>query len=736
MKKCKKITAWLMAVILGLSLISPSVLAKSADKPSSTPDEMSDSVDCPDAVRQYIINLAAAPMFYHESMPAPFDQIGNIDKNWVLDRFTVFGQDTSSGRKTNQYNQERWGNIKDIEKSAQAYLNPDVTLPQDYAYDTEWLRYHNLDYESATGDIYVSPKGEPMRPGWNDFIVTDYSQKGDEHRISGITLVMRIDGLRQPTDNLAYASGAQIKVFVNEAKVENEIGTATLYRYENTDKLDGDIYYDWDFEYNDIDFSTLEDYICTYTLKDNPNGNVENTRGVLGPYYLISAAQGYNTIAFAGGDGSASNPYQIENVEQLDAVRKKLNAHYVLNKDIDLSEIENWQPIGKITGDRYKIGKGFTGSLNGNGHAIKNMKIQSDMGAYEASEIYEGYGATQISRRAGFFGTIGYGGSVENLNFKNIQIQISGKPEIYDVKTNIAVGGISGFNAGQIKNCHVSGQILFDAENALTEAVAGGLVGYQSGQPDSAVATKIETGVWDSSNRATLEIMANESVTAGGIAGSMVVSKGLMNCINKGDINAEITTVELPSGGSWLSVIAGGIAGSASETSENAFNSIDACLNNGDVQANYSEKINRKDSGKISAVSGGILGLVSSRASNDFSLTNCQVASERINIQKRDANHDLNPSDDFSTIARIIASSGTQQGSDSIAVLENNTAWKKTKLNGLEVPGDYEEAKGDGKQGESVSIKQLDEQIRPQKQGILMGIKNLFDEIKEFLKFN
>ena len=733
MKKCKKITACLMAIMLCLSLINPNALAKSAEKSSNSAGEMSNSVDCPDSVRQYIVNLAASPMFYHEVMPALFDNIDNIDKSWVLDRFTVFGKDAHSGEKINQYGSAYWGNIKDIEKSAKTYLNPDVTLPQDYAYNSEWLRYRNLSYESETGDVYVSPKGEPMRPSWNDFVVTDYDKKGDEYSISGITLVMSIAGLKQPGNDFVYKSGAQVKVFVNEAKVGNEVGTATLRCCENTDKLDGDPYYDWGFEY-DVDFSSLADEICTYTLKDNPDGNVANTPGVLGPYYLISAAQGYNAVTFAGGDGSIQNPYQIENAEQLDGVRKKLDAHYILNQDIDLSEIENWQSIGKITGDRYKIGKGFTGSLNGNGHAIKNMKIQSDMGAYEASEIYEGYGATQISRRAGFFGTIGYGGRVENLNFENMQIRTGGKPETTDVQTNIAVGGISGFNAGQIKNCHVYGQIVFDADNTITEAVAGGLVGYQAGQPDSTIATKMDTGVWDSSNQASLEITANESVTAGGIVGSMVVSKGLMNCINKGIISAEITEVEAPTDNSWLFVASGGIAGSAAETSENAFNSIEGCLNTGDVQAIYSEKINRKDSGKIRAVSGGILGLVMSRASNDFSITNCQVASERINIQKRDANYDLSPSDDFSTIARIIASSGRQQGSDSIPILENNTAWEKTKLNGLEVPRDYEEARADGKQGESVKTAKLDEKMRKQTSTFFTGIQEVFNVIKNNLK--
>ena len=49
---------------------------------------------------------------------------------------------------------------------------------------------------------------------------------------------------------------------------------------------------------------------------------------------------------FAGGSGTSNDPWQIATAEQLDRVRDDLTAHYILTADIDLSDHENWSPIG------------------------------------------------------------------------------------------------------------------------------------------------------------------------------------------------------------------------------------------------------------------------------------------------------------------------------------------------------------------------------------------------------
>ena len=50
-------------------------------------------------------------------------------------------------------------------------------------------------------------------------------------------------------------------------------------------------------------------------------------------------------VQFAGGSGTAEDPWQIATAEQLDRVRDDLKAHYVLTDDIDLSGYENWIPM-------------------------------------------------------------------------------------------------------------------------------------------------------------------------------------------------------------------------------------------------------------------------------------------------------------------------------------------------------------------------------------------------------
>ena len=42
--------------------------------------------------------------------------------------------------------------------------------------------------------------------------------------------------------------------------------------------------------------------------------------------------------SFAGGNGTLSDPYQISNVTQLQAINDNLSAHYELINDIDMSD--------------------------------------------------------------------------------------------------------------------------------------------------------------------------------------------------------------------------------------------------------------------------------------------------------------------------------------------------------------------------------------------------------------
>ncbi|AMC94045.1 hypothetical protein AOC36_08605 [Erysipelothrix larvae] len=96
---------------------------------------------------------------------------------------------------------------------------------------------------------------------------------------------------------------------------------------------------------------------------------------------------------FAGGNGTAENPYIIQTAKQLDEIRYGLDKHYKLDNDIDLTVfLENtpkgWVPIG--TEDDP-----FTGTLDGNNHQVTGLWINAGF-------------------ELGFFGWI-KGGTIKNL---------------------------------------------------------------------------------------------------------------------------------------------------------------------------------------------------------------------------------------------------------------------------------------------------------------------------------
>lgn len=143
--------------------------------------------------------------------------------------------------------------------------------------------------------------------------------------------------------------------------------------------------------------------------------------------------------SFCGGDGSTSSPYLIATATQLNAIRCDLSAHYQLIADIDLADPcwgIGWQPIGALRfwsdewgGHMVKHQLGFSGTLDGNGHVIKNL--------------------TAVYPQIGHLGLFGYlSGTVKNLCLD--QVFLMGK---------IAVGGIAGYFHGNISSCFVSGKI-------------------------------------------------------------------------------------------------------------------------------------------------------------------------------------------------------------------------------------------------------------------------------------
>ncbi len=204
-----------------------------------------------------------------------------------------------------------------------------------------------------------------------------------------------------------------------------------------------------------------------------------------------------SAAAFEGGSGTESDPYQIANVDQLQAMENDLDAHYVLVDDIDASETENWNsgkgfdPIGDNNAS-------FKGSFNGQRYEIENLYIDRNnenyvgLFGYVEAEIenvglvdVDITGYTDVGGLAGrngwkvsgsyVTGSVSGWSGVGGLIGHNFYSTVSDSYSTSHVGGYASVGGILGKNKeGELSGSYSTG----DVNGKYTE---GGLVGYNPG---------------------------------------------------------------------------------------------------------------------------------------------------------------------------------------------------------------------------------------------------------------
>ena len=188
------------------------------------------------------------------------------------------------------------------------------------------------------------------------------------------------------------------------------------------------------------------------------------------------AWDGSTAAAFAGGTGTTEDPYQIANGAQLAYLASSVNSgetytgkNFVLTANIDLNGLP-WTPIANsfsdalLGGSNYRI---FAGNFDGNGYTISKVSIGSETTPFE-SDVFGLFGATE--------------GKISNLNLDTVSIH--GVAKITSGYVIGPAGGLVGYSAGSIENCHVTG-LTMDM-NAQDGGIAGaywigGLVGALDG---------------------------------------------------------------------------------------------------------------------------------------------------------------------------------------------------------------------------------------------------------------
>lgn len=183
---------------------------------------------------------------------------------------------------------------------------------------------------------------------------------------------------------------------------------------------------------------------------------------------------------FAGA-GTATNPYKIQNVEDLKKLAKKVNSgttyegkHFQLTANIDLKN-EEWTPIGTkvYTGEfGQSETRHFKGTFDGDGHQIANLTI-TGRNEYVGLFGYVRNATIQNCNVAGEVSGYNFAGGIVGSTGKNTKIlncSFQG-----DVKGNECVGGIAGWGVGKIKNCYAL------ADVTAASAGAGGIAGKAYG---------------------------------------------------------------------------------------------------------------------------------------------------------------------------------------------------------------------------------------------------------------
>lgn len=253
----------------------------------------------------------------------------------------------------------------------------------------------------------------------------------------------------------------------------------------------------------------------------------------------------------AKGTYSISTPEELKKLgDMVDAGNIVRGSEFVLANDIDLSCYDNWSPIGKE-------GVAFSGTFDGNGYVIDNMRItQAKQGStYSYAGLFalvydvniKNLGITNVSledKSAIYAGAIFASSYVSNTNI------ISNCYSTGNIIGNTSVGGLGAWaNALKIENCYSEANVsgvtnaggllacgsdsvinCYATGNVKASLFAGGLIGRFIPHTDS---NNVERAVKNSSAYGDVSSQA----ISGGLIGRIEVETLIEDCSAYGEIS-------------------------------------------------------------------------------------------------------------------------------------------------------------------------------------------------------
>ena len=163
-----------------------------------------------------------------------------------------------------------------------------------------------------------------------------------------------------------------------------------------------------------------------------------------------------------GTEGSETDPFQIKTTSDLDLLALRVNGgneyggkYFKLMNDIAYAHTTAWNNATSTENNYTAIGNNaiyFSGTFDGDGHTISGIRIYTN-GSYQ-----------------GLFGYVRSYAVVKNVILTDTRIT-----------GNYYVGGIMGFNDGQIENCHSTATVFIGSIYNHTKNNYGGIAGWNDG---------------------------------------------------------------------------------------------------------------------------------------------------------------------------------------------------------------------------------------------------------------
>ena len=259
---------------------------------------------------------------------------------------------------------------------------------------------------------------------------------------------------------LLIALGIVMSYSMNvQAQQSKENGSIPIYTAQDLNRvrenLSGDYILMNDITFRDVDF--------------NKGGQFYN-----GGKGWRPIAQGYKVVS-------------IKSQEEFERANKTYGSIYFRNSEAFYYKINSYDAYIKD----YYYKEVFTGTFNGNGHEIKNLKINS-------SDKY-----------VGLFGCSS--GKIFSLGLVDMEIQSK------ESKEQNYIGGVVGYTSGDIYKVYTSGSIK--AEPTVQYSYVGGIVG----------ASEDKNVIYECYNTANISCESSRRVYVGGIAGIGTITNAFNN---------------------------------------------------------------------------------------------------------------------------------------------------------------------------------------------------------------